>query len=537
MLPIPCCRPRRLASADPGARPGRAEPAARQQLLGRDDQVGPLGVDHDPAHQITDGEPGATLEHALPVYLGGLVGGPAGALEVLVLGRLDQDLDLGSDPVLGPLRDQLVDQRGNSLHPDPHLLDRHLVRISGGLGAVLVGVAEHTDRVQPGLAQERLQLGQILLGLPREADDHIAADAGLRGQRPDPCAQLQEIRAGPEAAHPAQHRRAGVLERQVEVRRDARGRGDHLEQVRAQLGRLQVGQPDPVDPRHVGEPRQELDQCSGAAGQVLAVGRGVLADQHQLADPVQTQPGRLGHQVVRWAGHERAAERRDRAERAAPVAARGELEVGHRAVGKPGAGHVRHPGVPGDLHVRGGGRPVHRRDRQQRAPVDRRVRDRRVPAEHIGQPLGQLGVGVEAEHGVRLGQAVGQLLPVALGQATHRDHFGAGLRRGVRGGQQRVDGVLLGLLDEAAGVHEDHVRRVRTSAVGVDQLPAAADQPAGQLLRVDLVAGAAQGDQGGTPRGVCGRSGGWHAHQGIWRARGLLPPWQRQVCGGPGPPT
>ena len=63
---------------------------------------------------------------------------------------------------------------------------------AGGLGAVLVGVAEHADRVEPGRGQEPLQLGEVGLGLAREADDHVAARAGVGRERADPGQQVEE---------------------------------------------------------------------------------------------------------------------------------------------------------------------------------------------------------------------------------------------------------------------------------------------------------------------------------------------------------
>ncbi len=228
-------------------------------------------------------------------------------------------------------------------------------------------------------------------------------------------------------------------------------------------------------------------------------------------------------------GQERAAERRDRAERAPPVAARRELEVGDRARREPGA---RDPGVPG--HVDVGGGAFDRRDRQQRAPVDGGVRGGRVAAEDVGEPLGELGVVVEAEHGVGLGEAVGQLLAVALGQAPDGDDLGA---RDVGGRQQGVDRVLLGLFDEAAGVDDDHIGMF----VGVDKLPPRAGEPPGQLLGVDLVAGAAQRQQRGTPQRDSGAAidTAWfrHARQGNRPPVIYSEPWLRCACGGPGPPT
>ena len=153
-------------------------------------------------------------------------------------------------------------------------------------------------------------------------------------------------------------------------------------------------------------------------------------------------------------------------------------------------------GVTG--HRRGRERPLDRRDRQQLAAVLRRVRQVRLPRDDRAQPRGDVGVVVEAEHGVGLGQRVGELLAVPLGQAADRDHgLGAAGLLEVRGLQQRVDGVLLGGLDEPAGVH-DHgvgVRRV------VDQPEAVGLQPTGELLGVDLVAGAPEGHHGDRQRG------------------------------------
>ena len=134
-----------------------------------------------------------------------------------------------------------------------------------------------------------------------------------------------------------------------------------------------------------------------------------------------------------------------------------------------------------------------RGQRQQLAAVPRGVRVEPLAGQHAVEPGGDVGVVVEAEHGLRLGQALGELLAVPLGHAAGGDHLGAG----VGGGQQRLDRVLLGLLDEAAGVDEDHVGAV---GVGAD-LPAAGVEPGGQLLRVDLVTGTAEGEQGDTAGG------------------------------------
>ena len=141
-------------------------------------------------------------------------------------------------------------------------------------------------------------------------------------------------------------------------------------------------------------------------------------------------------------------------------------------------------------HKGGGGRAVDGGDGQQGAAVDRGMRGRAVSVQHVAEQSGQVRVGVEAEHRVGLGQRLGEFRAVALRQAAHCHH----LRPGVGGGQHRVDGVLLGGLDEGAGVHHDHVGRLLVPFV--QQGVAAGGQSAGDLGRVDLVARAAERQQG-----------------------------------------
>ena len=109
------------------------------------------------------------------------------------------------------------------------------------------------------------------------------------------------------------------------------------------------------------------------------------------------------------------------------------------------------------------------------------------------QVRAHVAVGVEAEHGVGLGQLVGELLAVALGEAADRDDLlrAAAVALEVGGLEQGVDGVLLGLLDEAARVDDGDVGLGRV----VDETPALREQPSGQLLGVDLVARAPEGDE------------------------------------------
>ena len=126
------------------------------------------------------------------------------------------------------------------------------------------------------------------------------------------------------------------------------------------------------------------------------------------------------------------------------------------------------------------------------------------PSRIAVQVAGHVDVGVEPEHRVGLGQLGGELLAVPLGQAADgHDRLGAAAVLEVGGLQQRVDRVLLGLLDEAAGVDHGDVGLGRV----VDQQPALGGEPAGQLLGVDLVARHSRGSRGRR----CGQH--W---QGVW---------------------
>ncbi len=217
-----------------------------------------------------------------------------------------------------------------------------------------------------------------------------------------------------------------------------------------------------------------------------------------------------------------AAERRDRAERAAPVAARGELERGDRArrTGGCATGPAPRRGPARRRRAAAAG-ALGRRDRQQRAPVDGDVRGRGAAAEHVVEALGELRDSRRspAPRRPRAGSAASSAPYRSARQptATTLAPLPVG---GVRRGQQGVDRVLLRLLDEPAGVDDDDVRSA-VATVGVDELPAAAGQPAGELLGVDLVARAAQGEQRGPPRSVGGAdvdaTGFRHAPQGIRR--------------------
>ena len=267
-----------------------------------------------------------------------------------------------------------------------------------------------------------------------------------------------------------------MLEGQVEVRNDAGRRRHDVEQGWTDFGRLQVAHAHPVDKG--GELRQREALEEPYVAEVLPVRGAVLAHEHELADAVLDQPLRLGDDLIWLAGQVGAAKGRDRAEGAPPVAAGGDLQRRRRPAVETASQCTwtrrrrdawREVAMTG--RQRRGARSLDRGDQEQRAPIARLMRRRNVAVGDGTQRLGDIGVRIEAEHGVGLGQRSGQLIAVSLREATDRDH---GLIA-VGDIQQGVDRVLLRRLDEAAGIDQDRVGASRV----VGELPATVDEAAG----------------------------------------------------------
>ena len=119
---------------------------------------------------------------------------------------------------------------------------------------------------------------------------------------------------------------------------------------------------------------------------------------------------------------------------------------------------------------------------------------------------GQVGIRIEAEDGIGLRQLRRQLLSVPFGEAPDGDD-GLGSARAFEfaGLQEGVDGVLLGLGDESAGVDHGDIGQRRI----LDENPPRRRETPGEFFRVDLVAGASQGHERDAAGG--GRGHGRHS--------------------------
>ena len=267
----------------------------------------------------------------LAVDLGGV--GLRAAGGAVTLDRVDQHVDrrsdLGGELVGRDPRSQLHDS-GVALFFD---LLRHRVwkRVGGGTFDRLE--AEGANAVELRLGKPVEEVLEILLGLARESDHERRADRDV-GNLGAPLGQpLEHLGLVGRALHRAQYLRAGMLERNVEVRQhqplghqrdDAVDVGVRVNVMkshpRAQLAEFagEVG--------HVGAHGFALPRPAGVL-EVKAVGAGVLADHQQLLRSAGDQFLGLAQDRVRAAADEVAADRRDDAERAAMVAALGDFHI------------------------------------------------------------------------------------------------------------------------------------------------------------------------------------------------------------------
>ncbi len=125
------------------------------------------------------------------------------------------------------------------------------------------------------------------------------------------------------------------------------------------------------------------------------------------------------------------------------------------------------------------------------AAVDRGVGYVGLAREYPAKPGGDVRVVVEAHDRVRLWQRLGELAPIAFGQAADGDHGpGGAITLQLRRLEECVDRVLLRGLHEPAGVHDDELGGLGL----VDEQEATHVEPGGELLGVDVVARTAQRD-------------------------------------------
>ena len=367
-------------------------------------------------------------------------------------------------------------------------LGRNLVRHVERRRVLFLRVREHAEPLEAVAGDQFLRRLEVGLGLARETGDQRAAhgDAGhLAAQAVEDATHLL---AGDTALHRLQHRRGDVLDRDVEVLHRLRMLAQERRQLRQHGVRVGIHQPDPADAVDLAELLEQRVDLA-LSRRVEAVGGAVLGDDDQFLHAGGGEVLRFFDQHLDRLAAVLAAHLRDRAERAGVVAALADAQVGEALRRQQEALGV----AARALRLAS----VDRCHPAARAAVDDLAHDGRH-ARVVGQ----------AEHRVEFLDVLAQVVAVALGQAADGDDaLQVAFFLQARDRQDGVDRLLLGGLDEAAGVDDDDV------GVGgfLDHHQAFFDDVAEQHLGVDEVAGAAQADHRHADRfvhGICSQSGG-----------------------------
>ena len=305
----------------------------------------------------------------------------------------------------------------------------------------------------------------------------------------------------------------------VEIRQNLLPPGDRLDQLVGHVQRIQVHQPDPVEALDLVQAAEQFGQPGPAVG-VHAVERRVLGHEDQLPHAVGRQLLGLGrHLLDRLAGI-RAAHPRNRTESARPVAALGDLQIGHVRQRDPQPAPVRQ-GRTGRRTEKGDWSHLPERPEgccAQMGPVPLFLATIVLPA--IGGAALRLThptrtscvavfqlpdggdnfiPGENANYSIQPGKPLEQPLPVALGETAGHDHPPQPPR--LLQPQHLFDRLVRfrpGVVDESAGVDQRQV-----GAVGFgDQAVALSMQQAGHPLAIDQVFRATEANQGKSAWGV-----------------------------------
>ena len=194
---------------------------------GGDDVAGPRGHS-GPVRPVGRGRVRDEVHEAVvPRSAGHAAGG--GILPPFSLGH--QDLDHGSVLLLVLLGRDLVDQRDEPLVPVLHHVPRHLAVHGRGGRPGADRVLEGEGGREPGLPHDLQGVGEVGLGLPREADDDVGGDGRVRQLRADVLQDRQVALATVGAAHRPQDRVRAGLQRHVQAGHHVgrlRHRRDHV---------------------------------------------------------------------------------------------------------------------------------------------------------------------------------------------------------------------------------------------------------------------------------------------------------------------
>ncbi|SLO32641.1 Uncharacterised protein [Klebsiella pneumoniae] len=206
-------------------------------------------------------------------------------------------------------------------------LFRHLVRQLVGGSAFNRAVLEAADAVETRLFQEVEQHLEIFFRFAREAHNKSGAQGQIRANFTPLLNARQLTVRRTRTLHQLQNTRAGVLQRNIEVRQNLafRHQRDHIVNVRVRVDIVQA-HPDAelrqlfAQTDHAGLHRHTVVEA-GAVLDVDAVGGGVLRNHQQLFHAGVSEAFGFGQHFANRTAHQIATHGRDDAEGAAMVAA------------------------------------------------------------------------------------------------------------------------------------------------------------------------------------------------------------------------
>ncbi len=201
-------------------------------------------------------------------------------------------------------------------------------------------ILEAADAIELGFGEPVEQVLEVFFGLAGEADDEGRANDQFRAL----LAPLLDARQGlvfeGRAFHRLEHFRAGVLERDIQVRQDLAGshQRDHVVDVRVRVHVVQTNPGAQAAECFTQLQHARLDRAAvpevGLVLDVDAIGAGVLGDHQNFLDAGLDQTLGFAQHFAHRAADQLAAHRRDDAEAATVVAAFGNLQVGVVARGQ-----------------------------------------------------------------------------------------------------------------------------------------------------------------------------------------------------------
>ena len=349
-----------------------------------------------------------------------------------------------------------------------------------GRGPLFGRIGKAAHAVEAGIGNELLELFELGLALAGIANDEGGTDADIGELLAETVQKGKGLPTVNAALHGMEQTAVDVLQRYVDVVADVGVLAHGLDGVEGKIGGIGVVEAYPRGSAFSGQPGEEVAQTA-ATVEVKAVVGGVLRNDDYFFNARGDKVSGLVDKLVDGARDVSATDEGDGTVGAMAVAALGNFEVG--IVARRGEGAFGGEGQRGRGFCRGA---LSRRGLLPCESPD--VSNKFVPLVNAkpGGDLGQFGLELVA---VALHKAARgyQCALAAVGMVTAVE-----IACSLQLGKEGVDGLLLGVADEAAGV-EDYDVAVVARAVKEDGVARRAQVPR-HIFGVDSILATAEGD-------------------------------------------